>query len=78
MSWGIEYDGALLQVAFTKRRYAQLYVGRRWIGAEDFKRAAGRNDISDSSDVGNASKVWKVCKQKYPSLRLVHVSVSYV
>lgn len=75
MSWGLKYNGKLEPVAFRKRREAQIFAGRRWICAWDYKVAAGREDADEYNGVGNASAVWKAVKKAHPSMKLVRVSV---
>lgn len=75
MSWGLKFGDKLEPVAFSRRREAQIYAGRRWIGAHEYRAAAGRDDAYEYNWVGDASKVWRAVKRRHPTARLVKVRV---
>ena len=73
--WGLEFKGKLEPVALAKRKYIQVYAGRRFLGAGEFRRAYGRDHADEFLPYGNVKAVWKACKRQNPTLRLVVVSV---
>lgn len=76
MSWSIKDKGKIEPVAFRKRREAQIYAGRRWIGAQEYERAAGRANVQEFSSVGDVRAIWKAVKKRHPTIRLVRVNVT--
>ena len=73
--WALEYKGKLEPVALEKRKYVQVYAGRRFLGAGEFRFLYGRDHADEFIPYGDVAAIWKACRKRHPTLRLVRVSV---
>lgn len=76
MSWSFTDNGKLEPIAMPKRRQVQIYVGRRFLPAAEYVRAAGKIALEEFSFGGNIRAIWKAVKRRHRSIRLVRVNVT--